>query len=81
MIENLAAVREWAERTQPADAVYRAVVEWIIASEHAPWQQPSVPLGDPGPVQRRSVLLPDVEVRVVYSAEHSTGILTVIEVD
>jgi hypothetical protein len=36
VIENLAAVSEWASRTNPPDAIYRAVVEWVIAVEAVP---------------------------------------------
>jgi hypothetical protein len=71
----------WATLTAPSDAVYRAVVEWIIAAEVEPWKAPSTPIGDPGPVACRTALLPDVEVRIVYLIEHVTGILTVVEVD
>jgi hypothetical protein len=81
MIENFAAVSEWANRTEPSDVVYRAVVEWIAAAEFTPWQSPSVPMGPAGSVQRRTVLLPDVEVRITYNHEHSTGIVTLILID
>ena len=57
------------------------MAEWIIAAESEPWKAPSTPIGDPGPVARRTALLPDVEVRIVYLIEHASGILTVVEVN
>jgi hypothetical protein len=80
VIENMGAVSVWAARTSPPDAVYRAVVEWVIAAEAEPWRAPSQPIGPAGPVQLRRVLLPDIDVRITYNTEHATSILTVVQV-
>ena len=81
MIEGLAVVSVWADRARPPDAAYRAVAEWPIAAEAEPWRAPSYPVGDPGPVQLRRVLLPIVEVEIAYAIGHATATLTVVLVD
>jgi hypothetical protein len=81
MIEGLAVVSVWADRAHPPDAVNRAVVEWLIAAEAEPWRAPSYPVGDPGPVQLRRVLVPVVEVQLACAIEHATGTLTVVKAD
>jgi hypothetical protein len=72
VVSNLQALTEWAERTEPTDALYRSVAEWVVALDADRFQYPSGSwsLNEGESYEVRMAELVDLEVVTFYTVVH-----------
>jgi hypothetical protein len=81
VIQNLAAIEEWAERENPSFRTWRIVERFVATLEGNPWglSRP-LSLGTGDPWEMRIIDVPGAGVEVIYEHEHATGAIRLLQV-
>ena len=80
---NVEAVKEWTERENPSDEIWRRVVRWVLNLSAAPWQEPSTSptFVEGDPVEVRVAEIRDTGgVEVFYEHRHDNRFVNLLRI-